>query len=138
MMMALGTFVFSLPDLAYQQLQHAAAWRHASSERIGARAAHQFVGPGDETIELSGLVAPEVTGTPASLDTLRSLADEGRPLSLVDGTGVVHGAFVITALNQTRTLFFEDGAARRIDFQLSLLRVDDDAMAVAGDQAVRA
>lgn len=138
MMMALGTFVFSLPELAYQQLQHAAAWRHSSSERVGARAARQFVGPGDETVDLSGLVAPELTGSPASLDTLRSLADEGRPLSLVDGTGVVYGAFVITSLNQTRTLFFQDGAARRIEFQLSLLRVDDDAMAVAGDQAVRA
>ncbi|HZH44272.1 MAG TPA: phage tail protein [Lysobacter sp.] len=127
MMMALGTFVFSLPELAYQQLQRSVAWRHASTERVGARAAHQFLGPGEETIELSGLVAPELTGTPASLDTLRELADEGRPLALVDGTGLVHGSFVITGLNETRTLFFPDGAARRIEFQLRLLRVDDEA-----------
>lgn len=133
MMMALGTFVFSLPQLAYQQLQHATAWRHASSERVGARAAHQFLGPGEETFELSGLVAPELTGNPASLDTLRSMADEGRPLALVDGTGVVYGAFVISSLNEMRTLFFPDGAARRIEFQLSLLRVDDDALAESGD-----
>ena len=135
MMMALGTFVFSLPQLAYQQLQHATSWRHASSERVGARAAHQYVGPGDETIELSGLIAPELTGDPVSLDLLRNLADEGRPLSLVDGTGFVHGAFAITSINATRTLFFADGAARRIEFQLSLLRVDDEAMAEPSDQA---
>lgn len=138
MMMALGTFVFSLPQLAYQQLQHATAWRHASSERVGARAAHQYLGPGEETIELSGLVAPELTGDPASLGLLRDLASEGRPLSLVDGTGVVHGAFVITSINTTRTLFFADGAARRIEFQLALLRVDDDAMAEASNPASQA
>lgn len=127
MMMALGTFVFSLPDLAYQQLQRSAAWRHASSERVGARAARQYLGPGEETIELSGLIAPELTGSPASLDTLREMAAEGRPLALVDGTGVVHGTFVITGLQETRTLFFPDGAARKIEFSLSLMRVDDEA-----------
>ncbi|MGH8077421.1 MAG: phage tail protein [Lysobacter sp.] len=133
MMMALGTFVFSLAQLAYQQLQRSTAWRHSGSERVGARAAHQYLGPGEDTVELSGLIAPELTGDPASLDLLRNMAGEGRPLALVDGTGTVHGAFVITALNETRTLFFADGAARKIEFQLSLLRVDDDALAEAND-----
>ena len=32
---------------------------------------------------------------------------------------------MVTALNTTRTLFFSDGAARRIEFQLTLKRVDD-------------
>ncbi len=125
MMMALGTFVFSLSTLAYQQLQRQTSWRHASSDRVGARAARQFLGPGEDSIELSGLVAPELTGTPASIDTLRDLADEGKPLALVDGTGAVHGAYVIASLSETRTLFFADGAARRIEFQLSLSRVPD-------------
>lgn len=134
MMMALGTFVFSLPVLAYQQLQHSTSWRHASSDRVGARAAHQYLGPGEETIELSGIVAPELTGDPASLALLRELADDGRPLSLVDGAGSVYGAFAITSINVTKTLFFQDGAARRIEFQLSLLRTDDEAMAEQSDQ----
>lgn len=129
MMMALGTFAFSLSQLAYQELQRQTTWRHATSDRVGARAAHQFVGPGEDTIQLSGLVAPELTGSPASLDTLRDMAAEGRSLSLVDGTGVVHGAFVITGMSETRKLFFPDGAARRIEFSLSLTRVDDDTIA---------
>jgi phage protein U len=138
MLMTLGTFVFSLPTLAYQQLQRSSSWRHSSSERVGARAARQYVGPGDETIELSGLVAPELTGTPASLDTLRELADAGRPLAMVDGAGAVHGAFVITSLSETRTLFFQDGAARRVDFQISLTRVDDAAMTDPADTGAAA
>lgn len=124
MMMTLGTFVFSLPSLAYQQLQRQMAWRHASSERINARPANQFLGPGEETIELSGIVAPEITGRPASLDTLRQMADDGEHMPLVEGTGKVLGSYVILAVNTTHTLLFADGAARRIDFTLSLRRVD--------------
>lgn len=129
MMLSLGTFVFSLPTLAYQQFQRQVAWRHASSERVGARAASQFVGVGEETIELSGLVAPELTGDYASLDTLEQMANEGRPYALVSGTGVVYGAFVVVSMSQTGTLQFEDGTPRRIEFQLSLRRVPDETMA---------
>lgn len=128
MMMSLGLFAFSLSTLAYQELQRQTAWRHASSERVGARAAHQYVGPGDDTITLSGLLAPELTGDPAAIDTLRDMADQGRAWPLVDGTGRVHGAFVIESLSETRRLFFRDGVARRVEFQLSLKRVDETQM----------
>jgi len=124
-MMALGMFVFSLPTLAYQQLQRKRAWEHAANARIGARAAYQYTGPGEDTITLSGLIAPEITGHPASLEALRALADEGQPLPLVDATGHVYGAFVIRSLGETRSLFFADGSARKIEFELELVRVDD-------------
>lgn len=127
-MMTLGTFVFSLPTLAYQQLQRSNDWRHASSERVGARAAHQYLGTGEETIELSGTVAPELTAGEVSLNTLRDLAEDGQPLPLVDGRGYVYGAYVIKGMSEGKTLFFPDGAARQIEFSLSLLRVDETSM----------
>lgn len=127
MMMSLGMFVFGLDTAAYTDLQRQMAWRHAASERVGARAAHQYVGPGDETIALSGLIAPPITGRIGSLDTLRSMADEGRAWPLVDGTGRVYGSYAITSVNETRSLFFRDGTPRRIEFQLTLQRVDDEA-----------
>jgi len=124
-MMALGLFVFSLPTLAYQQLQRQRAWQHASHSRVGTRAAYQYTGPGEESITLSGLIAPDISGTAASLSELQALADAGQPLPLVDGTGKVHGAYVIQHLNETHSLFFPDGRARKIEFELSLLRVND-------------
>lgn len=127
-MMTLGTFVFSLPTLTYQQLQRSNEWRHAASERVGARAAHQYVGPGEETIDLSGTVAPELTAGEVSINTLRDLAEDGRPLPLVDGRGYVFGAYVIKGISEGKTLFFRDGAARQIEFQLSLLRVDETSL----------
>ena len=127
-MMTLGTFVFSLPSLAYQQLQRQNDWRHAASERVGARAAHQYVGPGEATIERSGPVAPELTAGEASINVLRDLAEDGRPLPLVDGRGYVYGAYVIKGISEGKSVFFKDGAARKIEFSMSLLRVDETSL----------
>ncbi|MCC7632567.1 phage tail protein [Stenotrophomonas rhizophila] len=127
MMMSLGTFVFSLSTAAYQQLQRQMSWRHPTSERVGARAARQYVGPGEETIDLSGVIHAELTDDLLTLDALRELAAEGRPLALVEGNGMVYGAYVILSINEGRSEFFSDGTPRRIEFQLQLARTDDDA-----------
>jgi len=131
MMMSLGTFVFSLSTAAYQQLQRQMSWRHPTSERVGARAARQYVGPGEETIDLSGVIHAELADDLLTLDVLRELAAEGRPLALVEGNGTVYGAYVILSINEGRTEFFSDGTPRRIEFQLQLGRADDDAEVAA-------
>jgi len=125
MMLSIGMFSFSLATAAYQDMQRQMSWRHATSERVGARSASQYIGPGDETITLSGIIAPPITGRARSLDTLRSMADEGRSLPLVDGAGNVYGRYIIASINETRALFFADGTPRRIEFQIALNRVDD-------------
>jgi phage protein U len=132
MMMGYGQFVFSLPTLAYQDLQRQSAWRHPSNSRVGARPARQFLGPGEDTINLSGVVAPEFAGDVASLDQLREMADAGHAWPLVSGNGEVIGAFVIESLNETHTVFMQDGSARRIEFQIQLIRVDEDEGAELG------
>ena len=87
MLMALGMFVFGLPTLAYQDLQRQTTWRHPSNSRVGSRPARQFVGPGDDTITLSGVLVPELMGRAASLDELRAMADTGAAWALASGAG---------------------------------------------------
>lgn len=125
MMMSLGQFVFSLTTLAYQDLQRQTSWRHAANSRVGARPARQFLGPGDDTITLSGMVAMEFSNGIASLDEIRTMADTGKAWPLVDGAGFVYGQWVIEGLNTTNTLFMANGVPRRVEFQISLTRVDD-------------
>ncbi|MNJ58795.1 Phage P2 GpU [compost metagenome] len=125
-LMTLGLFVFDLPTLAYQQLQRRTTWRHATSERVGARAAGQFVGPGDDDITLTGMLAPIAFGDPGSLDDLRAMGDAGEAWPLVDGVGRVYGAFVITGLDETQRSIMDNGVARISGFTLSLKRMDDD------------
>ena len=125
MLMALGMFVFGLPTLAYQDLQRQTTWRHPSNSRVGSRPARQFVGPGDDTITLSGVLVPELMGRASSLDELRAMADTGAAWALASGAGEIMGAFVIESINTTGTVMMDDGRPRRIEFQLQLARVDD-------------
>ncbi|MBI2381484.1 MAG: phage tail protein [Gammaproteobacteria bacterium] len=129
-MLALGQFVFSLHTLPHQELQRQYGWRHPSTSRIGLRPARQFLGPDDESVNLSGVLLPEITGGPKDLDLLRAMGDQGKAWPLVDGEGTVLGVFVIDGLSETRSVFFSDGTARRIEFNLSLKRVDDERAAL--------
>lgn len=124
MMMVLGLFVFMRKTTPYQNFEHQIGWRHPSNSRIGLRPATQFLGQDDETITLSGTLLPELTGGTLSLEALRLMADTGLAWPLIEGTGFIYGMFVITSLSKTRTVFFKDGAARHIEFTLSLKRVD--------------
>lgn len=132
MMMALGMFVFSLPTLAYQELQRQTDWRHPSSSRVGTNPARQYAGRGDDAITLPGIILPELAGSVLSLDALRMMADTGKAWTLVEGTGRILGIWVIESLSETRTLFFQDGTARRIEFSISLKRIDDGKVDMLG------
>lgn len=132
MMMALGMFVFSLETLAYQEFQRQTEWRHGSTSRIGTNPARQYLGRGDDSITLPGVLLPALAGSPLSLDTLRMMADTGKAWPLVQGDGRIYGLWVIESLSETRTLFFRDGAARRIEFNLVLKRIDDGRVDLLG------
>ncbi len=132
MMMALGMFVFSLETLAYQEFQRQTDWRHGSTSRIGTNPARQYMGRGDDSITLPGVLLPALAGTQLSLDTLRFMADTGKAWPLVEGTGKIYGTWIIESLSETRTLFFRDGQARRIEFTLKLTRIDDGRVDMLG------
>ncbi|KWC22745.1 oxidoreductase [Burkholderia ubonensis] len=134
MMMSLDQFVFSLATAPYRELQRQRNWKHRTSSRIGARDASQFTGAGDDTITLNGMVAPDNDiGSAASIDELARMGDAGDAYVLVDGVGNVYGAFVIESLNETQTYHTKEGIPRRIEFNLTLKRVDDDTLLEAQD-----
>lgn len=132
MMLALGMFVFSLSTAAYQELQRQTEWRHASNNRVGAAPARQFMGRGDDSITLPGIIFPELAGSTLSLDGLRLMANTGKAWPMVEGNGRIYGLWVIESLSETRTIFFRDGTPRRIEFTLSLKRTDDDRIDLLG------
>ena len=126
MMMTLGWFVFMRSTLAPLSQQDERAWRHPGNNRVGARPAYQYLGPDDETSTLSGVLLPELTGGPVSLDMLNLMGDSGQAFPLIQGDGVMRGYFVIERTSVTRSEFFSDGTARKLEFTMNLKRVDDD------------
>lgn len=132
MMMALGLFVFATQTLPYQQLQRTTSWRHPSNSRLGMRPARQFMGPGDDSITLSGTLYPELTGGRVSLAMVRAMAETGMSWPLIEGSGAFYGLWVIESIDETGSVFFSDGSARKIDFSLKLARVDDEQVDMLG------
>ena len=129
MLLSIGMFVFAIPTLAHDEMQRRASWKHATSPRIGARDATQYVGPGEETIAISGTAFAELSDGIVSLDELRTMAASGDAWPLVDGTGRVYGAFVIQTIDEGYKHLLADGTPLQIDFTLNLLRVDDEVRA---------
>ncbi|WP_318389666.1 phage tail protein [Enterobacter sp.] len=133
MMMTLGLFVFTLKTVPYQELQLQKQWRHASNGRIGKRPILQFLGPDTDTITLSGMLMPEITGGTISLLILEQMAETGKGWPLIGGDGTIYGAFVIESIFTTKSEFLQDGAARKIDFTITLKRVDESLASMMGD-----
>lgn len=131
-MMALGLFVFMMETLPYQQLQQRFGWRLASNSRIGQRPGYQFLGVDEETITLSGVLLPELTGGDTALSLLKLMADQGKAWPLLEGTGMIYGFYAVESLEITRSEFFSDGKARRIEFTLTLKRIDDTLLDALG------
>lgn len=139
MLMALGTYVFGIDSLLFNQLQRKRNWRHPSNDRVGASPASQFAGPGDDTVNLGGLLAPGQIGNAEALDDIATMAKAGQAYTLLDGEGYIYGAYVITDLDETKRNFLIDGQALAVDFTISLKRVDDDEGETgAAGQQVRA
>lgn len=135
MMAALGVFVFMLKTVPYQELQQQRSWRHAANNRVGLRPGMQFLGQDTDSITLSGVLLPAITGGRLSLLGLEAMADSGKAWSFLDGEGTIYGMYVIESLSKTKSVFFEDGAARRIEFTLTLKRVDESLSQLLGDLA---
>lgn len=125
--MILGFFPFSVSTAAYDELTRSHSYDWAEQRRVGQLPRLQFTGPNTPMIELRGTLIPPFTGTRANIARLRLIAELGRPLLLIAGTGLVLGRWVIADLSDTGTLFASNGQPRRTEFNLVLKKYDDGA-----------
>ncbi|MEO1003565.1 MAG: phage tail protein [Cyanobacteria bacterium J06638_7] len=122
----IGSFQFNLTDGSPDELSRDMQWAWPQQGRILRKPALQFLGPGSDRITLNGVLYPGTTGNQGTIDTLRQLADSGEPQTLVDGLGRVYGRFAILNVRERRQVFLDTGAARRIEFELTLLEYGED------------
>ena len=138
-MAKLGDFMFSLDTAAFQELDRQSQYRWQGIERVGRKPAQQFLGPSADTISLSGVILPTFRGGIGQIGAMRSLANTGTPLPLIygfDTVGQYCGKWCITAVTEKRTVFFDNGSPRKIEFSLSLVEYGEDVDAAAVVQAI--
>jgi phage protein U len=126
-MMALGEYRFSVSTAAYNDFRRNTAWRWASQQRLGRLPAKQYLGPGEDTIEMGGTIYPHYNGGLKQIDSMRDEAGKGEPLLLVDGLGNVWGKWCILSIEETRSRHLNNGAPLKQDFRLRLENYGEDA-----------
>ena len=90
-MMVLGAFRFSLSTAAYQEFVHKVEYRWVRQDVLGESPVHQYVGPGEQTITMRGVIYPHYKGGLNQIALMRAQASLGIPLFMIDGTGRVWG-----------------------------------------------
>lgn len=123
-LLAIGLFLFGVPRLAYDELQRSASWRWGDTDRYGARTASQFLGPGVETLTLTGHLVPELAGEYSDIDRLREMAASGEVWPVILGTGELLGSFRIDSVEDTWRHLIGGGRARSTEFTVQLTRID--------------
>lgn len=124
-LIALGPFRFAVGTAPFDELSRTSKWDWKPIDRVGAMPALQFTGPLNDTLSMSGRLCPPFTGGIEQLARMRALADLGRPLFLIDGTGRIHGNWVIESVEDTGTKHWRDGYPRMSTFTITLKKYDD-------------
>ena len=124
MLAALGMFIFDTDTTLFDELARRRSWRHGRTERFGARAASQFLGPGDDHVTLSGKLIPELAGSYSSIEKLAEMADTGEAYPLANGLGNIMGSYTIETIDEQHGTLIDNGRARVIGFNIDLKRAD--------------
>ncbi len=126
-MMKLGGYTFSIETAAYNELVRTVSYRWAKQERISREPARQFIGPGDDIVELNGTIYPHFKGGLNQIEDMKTEANKGEPLILVDGRGKVWGKYVIEEVREEQPQHFKGGAPKKQIFALRIAKYGEDA-----------
>lgn len=116
----LGNYKFMLTNAVPQALQRSTGYNWPSQQRFGQRPTSQFVGQGDDTITLTGVIFPEFRGGMHEVDKWRAMAATGTPQLLINGRGAIFGYWLIENIDEEQSLFALAGAFRKQTFTIRL------------------
>ncbi len=126
-MIGLGDYRFSIETAAYQSLTRTTRYRWQKQERVNRAPAHQFVGPGDNEIELKGTIHPHYKGGLGQLQAMRNEAGKGVALDMFDSMGHIHDLWCITEIEEQQTVFDRGGVPLKQEFRLRITFYGEDS-----------
>lgn len=120
-------YTFGVSTAAYNSMRRSTRWRWAAQSRTGRRPSVQFVGRGEDSISLEGVIYPQFKGGLNQLPRMREEADRGRPFLLADSFGRVdYGYWCITQVDEIQESLMRSGLPRKISFVMSLTAYGED------------
>ena len=122
-----GGVVFGLTDACLVSLRRRRLWRWASQEVLDVAPRRAFIGPGETSIDLDGVVVPGQLGAADAPARLEALGDLGEPHALVDSGGRAYGRWTIDEITQAQSAFFAYGTPRRIEWTMRLTLYPEDS-----------
>jgi len=131
MLMCLGPVVFDpiISNLEETDLEIESSF--AKHEVVGGDPIYEAMGGDGATIELSGVIHPEVWGVNGALAKLEAAEAAQLPLPLLRGTLEPLGWVVIQKLKRGDRTLSRFGYGREITFSVSLIRVGSPAASLA-------
>ena len=121
----LGDFLFEADGVSFNNFDRGSEYSWQSQKRLGLAPSRQFMGKGEETITISGIIYPHKAGAPADITKLRKMAEKGEPYVLSythEKQGQYMGKWTIDRIEEKRSSFIKEGAAKKIVFTLELSR----------------
>lgn len=108
----------------------------AAHDLLGRRKTREFMGAGDDTINIKGSFLPFTPGKNglSALEVARGAMAAGEPLYCLRGDGVVLGWRLITSISEGHTMIQGNGVGGVVTHEIKLVREDapgPDAMAGA-------
>lgn len=121
---ALGSFVFSPSNGSFEEMERSWDTHRASLDVIGRRPVKHWMGEGDEYINLTGSIWPEIQLPGLTkIDELAGIAKSGRPLPFLLATGQYLGLWGIANTVKTGAELARYGFPGEIGFHIELERV---------------
>ena len=120
-LMGLGPWRFSVPGQSYDRISRRFEYRWEPQWRVGNRPAEQYLGPGEEMLEIRGTIYPHAYGGYAQLNAMRQAAMSGTPYRLADGKGIYWGPWCIGMIRDEQEFFHPNGDPRKVEFSIGLV-----------------
>ncbi len=123
-LLAVGPVLFFATAPSFQKLKTKTDARWASQPRLSRAPAHQFIGPGETTIDIDGVLYPHRFGDFGTVESLRVLCTAGQVIPLISIStgaiiGVSHGDYYVASVGDERE-YFDVGQPRKITFNVQL------------------
>lgn len=137
-LMQLGDTQFSVPGLSFNRLQRRYEYRWEPQWRIGSRPAQQFLGPGEESVDIRGTIYPAhpysgggPQGGWRELNDLRAFSETGEPQplgGLVAGFAQYLGLWCVRMIRDEQEYWLPNGYPRKLEFSIDLVNYGADGM----------